>query len=86
MWAVYVIQHNETKEIYFGVTSDLQRRLAEHNTEGQAATKRSSGSWKLIYTEIYRAKEDASLREQRLKNHGSGKHELLKRLQKSKLA
>ena len=39
----------------------------------------------LIYAEAYRDKRDAVLREHKLKHHGSGKHELLKRLSHSKL-
>jgi putative endonuclease len=85
MWIVYVIQNSGTKELYFGFTSNLKRRLQEHNSGQNISTKRNNGTWILIYAEAYRNESDAFNREQRLKNHGSGKHELLKRLLNSKL-
>ena len=85
MWLVYVIQNSGTKELYFGFTSNLKRRLVEHNSGLNTSTKRSIGKWILIYAEAYRDKSDAYNREQRLKHHGSGKHELLKRLINSRL-
>lgn len=85
MFAVYVIQHESTKEIYVGYTKDLKRRLIEHNSGGNKSTLRKSGQWKLIYAEAYRSDNDARLRERRLKNHGSGKQELFKRLKQSLL-
>ena len=85
MHSVYIIQHTETREIYIGMTADLQRRLSEHNTHQQAATNRSHGVWVLVYAETYKDKRDASARERRLKHHGSAKHELLKRLKASLL-
>lgn len=85
MWVVYLIQHNITKQIYIGRTRNLQRRLSEHNSNKSTATRRKSGEWILIYTEVYRNKDDAVRREFRLKHHGSAKHELLKRVNSSLL-
>lgn len=82
---VYLIQHNSTKEIYIGTTDNLKRRLIEHNSGGNKSTRRNSGKWIVVYTEIYRSELDAQARERRLKNHGSGKQELLKRLKNSLL-
>ena len=85
MYAVYVIQHDVTKEIYIGYTSDLKARLAQHNARGKKFTTRKFGKWEYAYVELYRSEKDARTREQKLKNHGSGKHELLKRLTESVL-
>ncbi|OGE81691.1 MAG: hypothetical protein A3H72_03905 [Candidatus Doudnabacteria bacterium RIFCSPLOWO2_02_FULL_48_8] len=85
MWVIYVIQNSGTKELYFGFTSNLKRRLEEHNSGKNISTKRNTGKWMIIYAEAYRDKSDAMNREKRLKHHGSGKHELLKRLPKSRL-
>ena len=85
MWVVYVIQNSGTKELYFGFTSNLKRRLDQHNSGLNVSTRRNAGEWILIYAEAYRDKSDAYNREQRLKHHGSGKNELLKRLSNSKL-
>ena len=83
MHVVYVIQHDRTKQIYIGVTCNLERRLVQHNSNMQKATSRKDGKWILIYAEAYRNKDDAYKREKRLKQHGSGKHELKKRIQGS---
>jgi len=85
MYAVYVIQNNETKERYIGFTSDLKRRLIEHNSRSNTSTRRTPGTWALIYAEAYRSETDARNRERRLKAHGSAKQELFKRLTDSLL-
>ena len=82
---MYVIQNDETKEVYIGYTDDLKRRLQEHNNAGLKFTTRKRGEWRLIYVEGYRAEKDARDREQKLKAHGSGKQELMKRLKASML-
>ena len=84
MHSVYVIQHSTTSEIYIGKTSNLKRRLGEHNNQQQTATVRKTGEWILIYAEIYRAKKDADIREAKLKQHGSNKKWLLDRIRYSK--
>ena len=85
MHAVYVAQNDVSKEIYIGYTRDLKARLREHNARGQKFTTRKLGIWEYAYVELYRSEKDARTREQKLKNHGSGKQELLKRLQYSVL-
>lgn len=85
MWIVYCIQHTATKQLYFGVTYDLKQRIQRHNAKGKKFTTRKEGEWVLVYAEAYRAREDAIEREKRLKRHGSSKHELVKRIQKSLL-
>ena len=84
MWIVYLIQNTESRKIYFGITKDLKKRLRGHNNGGQKYTTKN-GSWMLIYAEAYRSKSDALLRERRLKAHGSGKVELIKRIKESLL-
>jgi len=85
MWIVYIIQNNCTKETYIGYTQNLKQRLDTHNKKGKKFTTRENGEWVLIYAEAYRSKQDVLLREKRLKNHGSGKVELFKRLKNSML-
>ena len=85
MWVVYVIQNDFSKEIYIGITNNLEERLRTHNAKGKKFTTRKDGKWILIYVEAYRIKDDALLREKRLKVHGSGKIELFKRLKNSLL-
>ena len=85
MHIVYLLQHNETHEKYIGSTDDLTRRLHEHNTGQQTATRRKSGAWKVIYAEIFRVKSDAMQRERKLKNNARGRQELYKRISASEL-
>ncbi len=80
MWTVYVIQNDYSKEIYIGITGNLKERLLTHNAKGKKFTTRKQGNWVLIYAEAYKSKNDALLREKRLKAHGSGKIELFKRI------
>ena len=83
MWVVYLLKQNTSGELYIGVTSDLQRRLQEHNSGNQTATHRVNGKWLLVYAEAYRSKIDAFKREQMLKHHGSSKQKLYLRIQNS---
>jgi len=85
MWIVYVIFHSLTDQIYVGKTKDLRRRLLEHNQNLQASTRHRSGKWRLVYAEAYASKLDADTRESKLKQHGSSKRELKKRIAHSLL-
>ncbi len=85
MWIIYIIQNSFTQETYIGYTHNLKERLETHNKKGKKFTTRKNGEWILIYVEAYRSKKDALLREKRLKNHGSSKIELFKRLKDSML-
>ena len=85
MHVVYVIQHTETKTLYVGKTSNLIRRLKEHNQNQNYSTRRKEGEWILIYAEAYRDQQDASDRETKLKERGSAKQKLRKRIKRSLL-
>jgi len=83
MYSLYILRHSITKEIYIGRTNNLKRRFEEHNSGTQVSTHRKSGEWKVVYVEIYKSKSDADTRELKLKQHGSSKRELLKRIKSS---
>ncbi len=85
MYSIYVIQHSVTKQMYIGKTNNLKRRIQEHNSNKQTATKRKNGEWILIYAEAYRCKKDADTRELKLKQHGSNKRWLKDRIKNSTL-
>ena len=85
MHLVYLLQHTQTLEKYFGCTGGIKRRLHEHNSGQQTATRRKTGEWKVIYAEIFRSKSDAMLREYRLKNNARARQELYKRISASEL-
>ncbi len=67
---VYIIQSIKTKKIYIGCTSDLKRRLKEHN-EGENYTTMRMLPIELVYYEAYKSKEDAKNREKQLKRYGN---------------
>ncbi len=86
MYIVYLIQNDSTKELYYGVTTNLKERIATHNRNGKKSTTRNNGTWILVYAEAYRDKEDAYRRERKLKDHGRSIQELKKRIEKSLLS
>ncbi len=55
--------------IYIGETSDLERRLKEHNLKrGTHFTAKYEGKWILIYSESLSSKTEALKREKQLKS------------------
>ena len=65
MFYVYVLE-SENYTRYIGFTSDLKRRLVEHNTGKNRSTKHYD-TWKVIYYEAHTNKEDAMRRERYFK-------------------
>ena len=64
MYYVYVLksQKYKTTKIYIGSTSDLVRRVKQHNNMENIST-RYGIPWKLIYYEAFESKQDALNRE-----------------------
>ncbi len=79
MHYVYLLQSLKNKSLYVGCTSDLQRRLIDHNRGDSYHTKKYM-PWKLIYYECYGSKLDAYQREKSLKLHAQGLRRLRERL------
>jgi putative endonuclease len=79
MHFVYLLQSSKNKSLYIGVTSDLERRLSQHNNGDSIYTKKYM-PWMLIYFEGYRSKVDAYSREKALKLHAQGLRRLKERL------
>ena len=77
MWYTYLLK-NKYGKWYTGATSDMQKRILEHNS-GKTRTTKYGGPWKLIYCEICINKSDAFAREKYLKS-GMGKRYLKNRL------
>lgn len=78
MYHVYLIESTPKSIWYIGYTTDLKRRISEHNRHKNISTAREY-SWKLIYCETYTHKMDALGREKFLKS-GSGRRFLKKQL------
>ena len=81
-YSVYLLRSLKDGTFYIGCTSDLKRRLREHNERLNVSTK-SRAPWKLVYCEVFIAKKDALERERKLKHHGKGLSELKRRLKHS---
>ena len=79
MYCVYVIKNLKFFSIYIGYTTDLKRRLVEHNSNGSPYT-RNKGKWELVYCEAFKSRKDAQNREKMLKQHGSSFGHLKKRI------
>ena len=63
---VYVLKSFNKNFLYVGVTTDLKRRLKEHNNKEELSTKYYA-PLTLIFYEAYRSKKDAKRREEYLK-------------------
>ncbi len=78
MFFVYVLENSEGKK-YVGHTSNLDRRLQEHNETGKGYTSKYR-PWRLVYHEKHPTRAEAMLREKFLKS-GKGR-EFLKKVLK----
>jgi len=74
MYFVYILKHKITKELYYGFTSNLERRIAEHSKKHNS---------ELIYYEAYKSELDARNRERRLKHYAQALTALKNRLEDS---
>jgi putative endonuclease len=74
MFYVYVIQNELSNKIYIGYTSDIEKRLDQHNDQHfilfgkNAFTKINKGNWVLVYKEAFETKVEALKREKALKS------------------
>jgi putative endonuclease len=66
MYYLYILKSLKDGKLYTGITSDLQRRLDEHNRGKNAATKHRK-PFILIHFEVYETKGAAQSREYYLK-------------------
>jgi len=71
MFYVYVIKNLLTHKRYTGYTKNIHQRIKKHNTNHKGYTGQR-GEWVLVYSEQYRNKNDALLREKFLKS-GKGR-------------
>jgi len=85
MFIVYILQSKKDLSFYIGFTSDIKRRLDEHNNGLSESTKHKR-PWVLIYCEIYRMRKDAAEREFKLKAHKNAWIKLKERIKNSILS
>ena len=72
---MYVLESESTGRRYVGHTTDLSRRVAQHNNEThniRKYTSKQAGPWRLIYQESQPTRGEAIRRERWLKS-GAGR-------------
>jgi putative endonuclease len=84
VYCVYLIKSKSNNKIYIGFTSNLKKRLTQHN-ENKGGFTKGKGPWNIVYCEFYKSKEDAETREKRLKYFGQALGQLKRRLKNSLL-
>jgi putative endonuclease len=67
MFVVYVLESLKDKKHYIGQTSDLKRRIQEHN-QGRVRWTKAHRPWKVLYTEEFENRTAAIKREHYLKS------------------
>ncbi|MEI6327195.1 MAG: GIY-YIG nuclease family protein [Candidatus Roizmanbacteria bacterium] len=78
MYYVYVLESEDKKRLYKGMTGDLEKRLHQHEL-GQSQTTKMFGKFKLILVETFNTREEARKREKYLKS-GVGREWLVSNL------
>lgn len=66
MFYNYVLQSKKNNKLYIGYTTDLRKRLKEHN-QGLNESTKPYRPWELIYYEACLNEKDAKRREKYLK-------------------
>lgn len=71
MWMVYILQSKINHKYYVGCTSDIERRLLEHNSGYNKSTSNNI-PYELIYFEEYENQQEAFSREKKIKSYKFG--------------
>jgi putative endonuclease len=77
MYFVYILASDNRESLYIGVTSDLPRRLAEHQQGIVDSFSRRYHTHRLVYFESTGEVNDAIAREKQLKGWRRSKKEAL---------
>jgi putative endonuclease len=65
---VYILANRRNGTLYVGVTSDLSRRISEHEADIVEGFSKRYGLHRLVYAEFHATIAEAILREKRIKN------------------
>jgi len=71
MWTVYILKSIKNERFYIGCTSNLNRRLLEHNAGRNASTKWHM-PWSVVYSELFVEQGLAYAREKQIKKYKGG--------------
>ncbi|MDH3353831.1 MAG: GIY-YIG nuclease family protein [Chromatiales bacterium] len=76
-WYLYIVRCADNS-LYTGITTDLERRITEHNTDKKGAKyTRARRPVELIYHEPFDNRSEASIREAKIKKLTPEKKRLL---------
>jgi putative endonuclease len=78
MFYTYVLESVKSKGLYIGSTTDIIKRLKEHN-QGLNSSTKSARPWKIIYCEVCLNEKDVKRRENYFKTT-QGKRLLKRRI------
>ena len=82
MFFFYVLKSLQDKKLYLGSTSDLRKRLQEHNS-GLVKSTKIRAPFKLVYYEAYQSEKEARNREKNLKIRSRAYRQLFLRIKES---
>ena len=71
MFFVYILRSKKSERYYTGHTSNIDKRLKEHNS-GKVRSTKAYVPWEIIYSEKYESKSEAFQREMQIKKYKSG--------------
>lgn len=71
MYSVYVLQSEKDGGFYIGCSSDIENRIACHNS-GKTVSLKHRRPLKLVYTETYTSAKEAFEREKAIKSYKGG--------------
>ena len=66
-WFVYILECSD-KSLYTGITTDLKRRVGEHNSKKGAKSLKGKLPVKLVYNETFLTQIEAAKREHEIKS------------------
>jgi putative endonuclease len=75
MYFIYAIKNNINNKIYIGQTSNLKNRIDRHNdllknkNTSFTSKNKNLGEWILIYSEEFKTRKEAKIREKQLKSY-----------------
>jgi putative endonuclease len=76
-FCVYIIQSRTTNRYYCGYSSNIERRLQQHNDpkyQLSKTTKRVKGPWNFVWTQKTSTRAEAMTLEKKIKNRGIARY------------
>jgi len=82
MYYFYTLLSHADNNLYYGTSSDLEKRIKDHN-KGKVKSTKNRKPLVLVYYEAYLSKKDARKRELEIKKKGCQRTRLKKRIKNS---